>query len=454
MHVYGSKPRPRVLLEDLPDPWAVAAEALFPSFLRVEARQSVEESEFDVVITAAEVVRRSPHLHVLALAPRSAGRHPYTPPSRPGPPAVLGTQAVPMYGRTRQDYASLQRTGTSLSAMLVIPEGASGTLRGLMEQTVVGEVGREAVKSTWRLVRSGGTVPQRLPLPATVDPLLLTGTGEVLAFSTDRYPEDLSARAGWMTVLPLVPKAPESWVRWFLRELRKRDSKLFPEDAAWREDPAWAPPELLRRLSQRADLESERRIVVAELDLRAAAADAAVLAEQAAADHGMWRLLTAQGGDLVKAARAAFEDLGFVVEDRDPLVAPGDPKLEDLRVVDREVPGWVCLVEVKGFVDGVSPKGVNQLTVRPVRAYALEAKRHPNALWYVANHDLATAPPQRPTALNRDPVIESFADHGGVFIDTRDLFTAWRAVQRGECPSKTARESLREGRGRWVVPTT
>jgi hypothetical protein len=246
-----------------------------------------------------------------------------------------------------------------------------------------------------------------------------------------------------------MPQEPSRWLRWFLEELRDQYSDMFPSSEDWRTDDKWTPPELRQALDARDTLKAKRAEVLAQLDQEEAAADAAVDTYTRVAEESHWRLVTDQGSSLEVAVSDAFTTLGFNVESRDRELAPGEPKMEDLRLTDEEAPGWVALVEVKGFEKGASPKGATQLAVRPVMAYLKESGGSPGALYYVVNHDTKLPPPERPTALHRDSAVDLLGEYNGALIDTRDLLAAVVAVLREPSRAASIRRELRESRGRW-----
>lgn len=255
----------------------------------------------------------------------------------------------------------------------------------------------------------------------------------------------------WTLALPSETSGHERWVVAFLRHLRDHDPENFPADPDWRRQLDWAPPRLAEALDSRAAVEREREEFLSELAQRAAEIDLEVERLAAEAASGVQRLLTAQGGELVEAVADVLTDLGFEVEDRDDAAGEGEPKLEDLRLRDPDEPDWVCLVEVKGYTKGAKANDVQQVALRPVRAFVDEFGRYPGGLWHIVNTWIGTSPATRGVALQGDPSIENLASNGGTFIDTRDLFEVWRRVQLEPELASAMRAKLRTTTGRFAL---
>ncbi len=64
--VLNERPRPRALLEALPDEVADAVAPLFPVTRRIHESDELHEAEWDVLVTAASRVRRDSSLNVVA----------------------------------------------------------------------------------------------------------------------------------------------------------------------------------------------------------------------------------------------------------------------------------------------------------------------------------------------------------------------------------------------------
>jgi hypothetical protein len=67
----------------------------------------------------------------------------------------------------------------------------------------------------------------------------------------------------------------------------------------------------------------------------------------------------------------------------------------------------------------------------------------PDAVWYIANHDLADNPDNRKPALKENPSeVKEFGKDQGLVIDTLELFKLKRAVDDGKLTKDEARTLL------------
>lgn len=165
----------------------------------------------------------------------------------------------------------------------------------------------------------------------------------------------------------------------------------------------------------------------------------------------MWRLLMAQGDELVAAVVECLREFGFAVQDMDGHHdRVTGAKLEDLRVTEPGDASWECLVEVKGYAKGARANDVSQVTGRPAASYAAETGHVPSAVWHIVNAYRAADPSSRPVALTGKGDLAPLTEADGALIDTRDLFAAWRAVTEHRVEASEVRASLRSARTRWI----
>jgi len=133
--------------------------------------------------------------------------------------------------------------------------------------------------------------------------------------------------------------------------------------------------------------------------------------------------------------------MGFEVENSDLTAAPGD-NLEDLIVCDPGHPGWVALVEVKGYTKGAQTAALTQCA-RFSSRYALKHRREPDALWYIVNQFLTKDPEDRQPVLHgNDQDVEAFAEADGLIMDTIELFRSLMRLRRGELTGVQVRAAL------------
>ncbi|MCS6548418.1 hypothetical protein NYS50_11065 [Curtobacterium flaccumfaciens pv. flaccumfaciens] len=266
------------------------------------------------------------------------------------------------------------------------------------------------------------------------------------------------AYPGSGSLLWALPAETSNHVEWLvnvLDALHLIDAERYPAAPDWREREDWATPAMRVVITALRSIESEREEVLADLDRRELSARESVEAERADSASGMSRLLTAQSEELVDAVAESFRAFGFVVQDMDDHHdATTGAKLEDLRVScpSDGRPGWTALVEVKGYSKGARANDVGQILGRPPMAFFKEEGREPNALWHIANSLREQDPSTRPVALSSENDLVVLAANGGCFIDTRDLFLAWRAVAEGDVTGDSVRDSLMGARERWTWP--
>lgn len=105
------------------------------------------------------------------------------------------------------------------------------------------------------------------------------------------------------------------------------------------------------------------------------------------------------------------------------------------------------VVEIKGYAKGAKSSDISQIGLHAER-YRGRHDRFPDRRWYVVNHFLHDGPSSRPTPLaGHDDLLSSFAEQGGLVLDTRDVFLAVRAVERGDVAAARVRALLMQARG-------
>ncbi len=273
-----------------------------------------------------------------------------------------------------------------------------------------------------------------------LEPFLQTADNKVLAGRYKRSPKTEC----WL--LPSDTPDPVEWVKAALTEWHELDPTRFPGLPNWSRTPKWMTSRELAIESdlKRVDAEREeylRKAVEREAELKGQLAQA-----RNDADANERALLTTQSDPLKDAAMAALRFLGFAVTDAD-LTAKPDEHLEDLRIEDPDVPGWIALGEVKGYTKGAATAGMSQLT-RFRKRYVLSTGADADASWYIVNHFLDRDPSTRQAAFHGSGDVEAFAEDQGLIINTVDLFRLLGQVEREERTPVEARRLLRESTGR------
>lgn len=251
--------------------------------------------------------------------------------------------------------------------------------------------------------------------------------------------------AVWL--LPFDMERPDLWVIEALREWHEDYPDRFPLIPDWQQMPQWRTAQE-RALHAAAD--EKRAAVMAAIEAyKIEDATFKEQAQQAAAEGDRYEraLLAADGDVLSDAVLRALTDIGFRVLDMDQVYPEGD-KREDFQVFDDDDPDWVVLVEVKGFKNGISEKGIHVSLSRWIRRYVLQHRTEPAGLWYIANHNRLVDPGARPDQFRgKSEVLETFVQDGGLVIDTRALFDLLVAVQEDPTLKPVAKALLKNGSG-------
>ena len=462
--IHNELPRPRALLEDLTDEVAAAVSPFFPVTKRIAAADEVYEGDWDVLITAAHAITRSPHLHVIA----------------------FGSSLSDMpYGVSGLNVTSRPPAGTqlafgvrSLAAELRIPSEVTGSLRSLVERDIAARFSELTEKralgilpvtplaaAVYTALQSAQPPPAkttvnalRLPraLGTLLHPLLTLSDQGIVAVAYVRS-------AGWSAtavkelvggdcwLLPGFVNRHSAWVAEALSSWHVRYPDQFPGQPEWWRRSRWATPEQDAVVVELAAAEQLRVEELARLDRHVMDLRDQLVTADLKAASGMQRLLTADGPELESAVADAFRLLGFVVREMDTVHRPGDRR-EDLRLTDSDSPRWECLVEVKGYTRGAAVTDLARLHRWSAR-YAVDEHRPPDALWHVVNHFRKTDPETRTTALPNDDELVEFGSDGGLLVDTRQLFAVLKQVAAGALTSQEVRRRMRTQRGRWDEST-
>lgn len=425
MSLIGEKPRPRVLMINVPEERAdlvAAIASVAPTCMTVRSNQlnQIREAEWDAAVVFGNVPSLEPHVFVLAIGPD------YLQVNYPAPGWIV----------------EVNFSGASVATELALPNGMDGKLKALVECDLVPLIRAEHRHMAFRTVVRQSSISDP-PMPSAA-PLLLDADGAVLAGQLERN--------GGQSVCWFLPDGV-SLLDWFLQAVRawqKIAPDRFPEVSPWKQRTEWMTAQelgLARReeASLTSFTEAEHRRRQESDELRAAS-----LAAASEADSTVRRMLTGTGSELVEAVTECLEVLGFRVEDVDLTKGDQANKLEDLRV--HHGSDWLALAEVKGYGGGAKSNDLLKLS-RFVNRYIGEVGAPPSAVWYVVNHTIEQDPGTRskPLAGVPDDVAE-FALGQGLVIDTRDLFAAWRRVDLGQIEASLVAESLMRGTAWWSPP--
>ncbi|TSD12603.1 hypothetical protein [Curtobacterium sp. KBS0715] len=412
-------PHPRILFQGVPDDLYPELSALAGTAFRMTSSTvpwEIHDSDWDLLVSFAGTPYRGRAIHSLT------------------------------FGATH--FRSFRQNGVERQTVRLNPLFARETK--VADDVAEGEVRRLLERSVVRNDPGPGARKGLHMLPPRFTKLVTAGDENTAWAALFDYQTEL------VWALPGETSHHVEWLALVLRLLNEVEPERFPPEPDWRSRDDWATPDVLAVRTQLRDLRLERERAIAEFERRDAEHVAKLKVQQAEASLGALRLLTEQGEPLVAAVAHALECFGFEVADMDDHHdEKTGSKLEDLRVSFTAEGGvtWTALAEVKGYGRGAKANDVGQVVGRPALVYFKETGREPDGLWHIANSFREHDPSTRPKALAGSADLAILAANGGCFIDTRDLFRAWRDVAEGKETPAAVRATLMASRDRWVWPT-
>lgn len=457
--VHGRKPTPRVLVDVSDDELASGIEAMFETVHRL-ARPGdlnrLRQAEWDVLVTDrdrlegfASIEGQSSiegqywlvesHLFVLLLGWGARGRLSEI----PSPHALAELHLDEHEVAPAQAFPVTVMAIPTVAKELYVPELDDPPLEDLVKQTLLPLI--EDREHKFGLSFDGDEAQRPDHFSAfleTTEPVALAGR-----FKRDRH---MKVEC-W--VLPDGVRQPLEWVRVAVRRWQSIAPERFERLPGWERAHPWLTAEEQRLEDELAAHDQKRHELLGQLDAERAGLEHNRMDARQAAEAGPRRLLTAKSTELVAAVSDALTELGFGVVDVDAKRGPGD-KLHDLEVTDPAEAGWTALVEVKGYRGSAR---VNDLLRfgRYRERFHDDHGRWPDACWYVVNQHAGRDPSERPEVLhaNRDERA-TFAEDGGLAMDTAALFAVVRSVELGEVHRSEARQRLRATAGLFEWPPT
>lgn len=423
--------RPFYLFEDVPEHVVKVLSPLVPEYACVTSADDVHETDFDAVVSfAEEPTNRREGLPILSFGAK------YLKLRRTSSTGLGGTFIM-----------SVSHHGPRSRIVDFGDSGGADHLHDLVRETIPA-VFKEPTE-VWDVKLAKNQIPYLLPL--------LTRGEEKFphAFIAPRVVHDEEVAAPIVMALPADTKRPDSWLREFQSILHRNNPQTFPLIDDWRtNDPRWLPitAEDLLELKRHTELELRQTITKLESEIEETESrlNRILVSEE---DTGLQRLLTAKGDGLVEAVKEVLEVLGYEVEDMDSKKKPHEPKLEDLRLALPGNDDWIVLAEVKGYKNDAKVSDLGQLAGRPLRKFVAETGGVPSGLWHIINTRISENPSSRRRAHHHfnDEDTATISAHDGRILETRDLFQAAKAIQRGDCKAEEVRAAIESSRLYWTA---
>lgn len=423
--------RPYYLFEDVPDDVVDLLGPLVPEYKVAHSPHDAHDSDFDAIVSFnPEPTHHDESLPILSFGARMIYLRRY---HSAGPSG---------------NYTIHLETGPSSDVVnLLDPDDDDPKLSELVRETIYPVI--KDSREVWNL--DYGRYPDRFTRP-----LVSRGREKRLhALITARGTRDGNIDAGLLLALPKETKRPDRWLKKFQSILHSVHPETFPLIDDWTtDDPRWLPLEAETLLERKRQSEAELKETVEQLEAEIQETkqqlDKILVGNH---DTGVQRLLTAQGDDLTAAVKEALETLGYAVQDMDAPKLPGEPRLEDLRITLPARKDWAVLAEVKGYKNDAKVNDLQQLPGRPLRKYVEETGRPPSSLWHIVNTRIEENPSARKRThrhFNKEDTA-LIADHEGLILETRDLFEAAKAVDRGDHTPEEIRSAVEASELYWTV---
>jgi len=386
-----------------------------------ELTNFVRQQEWDAIVLVDEAAYVDEHLFVLQ----------------------FGGESLETVTLTNKRVVSYSAGPATFATEFIIPNDLPLQVSRLVRQELAPTVQARSFNTTLR-IDVNWYRGQKPAFEDVFDSFLADADGHPIAGRLPRSGHTQAER--WF--LPSYTPNPERWATAAFELWREAAPERFPSEAGWRARPEWRTDAENAASAKVEEIAERREQALAALDEELAAASTIAVEATARAELAERLLLTSQGDDLVAEVKSSLEELGFSVVDADAEVAtPGD-KREDLRVYDPALEGWVALVEVRGYTRGAQLNDLLRLG-RFATRFLRDQKRDPDRTWYVVNQLIASDPSTRPIPLASNAAeVETFAEDGGLVLDTRELFSMRMAVRSGAMTSTNARAALRSAKGR------
>ena len=413
--IIGELPKPRVLIVNPEgnNEAATAIEKLVPTVRYVTHGEmpNIRQLDWDAAVVFGDALGLEEHLYVIQFGGDWGGAIPTI---QPQGGLIYQLKAVPR----------------SRSIQFFVPDALPAAVRPLISSLV-----SLARSTSPNLVMHAGMQGVSNELSPNVAQPFLEDADHLVLAGCYLHPKT-NARWWW---LPADIEHPARWAAAALADWHNADPDKFPGGPSWQEREEWATPAELKLQARVKSLQEEFDKFAKDMEQKKLEVAIQQEEEFVRANNSDRRLITAQGDDLVDEVQAALEELGFIVTNVDREIAGEGDRREDLRVNDPDNLDWVAIVEVRGYRRGAQLNDLLRIG-RFVARYAEETGKIPVASWYVVNHNLSQDPAVRPSPLVSNPSeVKTFADGGGLIIDSRFLFRIRMQVRSGGVESQQAR---------------
>jgi hypothetical protein len=397
----------------------------FPTLRFINDLGEVAQNEWDVLVTRRGATDAAPHLFILAVE---------------GPDAL--TRDFGWAGTDKP--ASVSYTGLTAAREFEVPADLPRALHQVViEWLAHAAQSQQAQQHILAALRPTMQWSATSQIEEVIRPFLRTSDGRIIAGSFRRFRGNAECWCLPSYISNLLP-----WALVAIPEWRELSPDRFPHPAPWQARDEWRTPAELTLLTEQQRLEDAKAAALSDFQGKLDAVDQRLQTTGAAADANERALLTSQADSLKNVVIGSLRHLGFAVEDMDSAWPLGD-KREDLRLKNPDHAEQIALVEVRGYARGAQLSDLMRMQ-RFAARFQKDEGRMPDRLWYVVNHSLADDPSQRQPALASNPSeVETFAESGGLVIDTVELFKIWQAVDARRVDPAIARAMLTKATGRF-----
>jgi len=416
--IFGASPRPRVLIQDIPEDFHQGYRDRFPTVVAVQNLSDVDQAEFDMLVTTWSALRAEEHLCAIVFS---------------GPRVAFSSIDETASGNV---HFSIAWKGESKAREFHVPTDLPEEVRRFVQERLIPVVRSKPANPILSEMSLGLTAP-------IITPFLQSARGEVLAGRFRR----LSGVECWAFPKEMVDFGAEcSAIAVGLWRLQ--DSSRFPETTPdWTQQSRWQTAEEEERAKELIAVRERRAKMLASLQAEEETLEVRLRDVRSRVDVNERLLLTAQGDELVRMVARCLEEFGFETQYMDDLWKPGDRR-EDLRIRLGIDPDWITIAEVRGFAKGAEQNDLLRIGRFRTR-YVRDERILPSGSWYIANEFINQDPAGRPRILqSNDKEVETFGEDDGLAIGTVTLFDMLMDLRGGRLTHDEAQRLLRDGRGR------